>query len=273
MNHSANLEQLSQLLKTIAALRDPQTGCPWDLAQTHQSLLPYLFEESYEFQESVHALQEPHQKNIQELKNEMGDLLLQVLLHAQLASEQKWFQFSDVCEHLNKKMIERHPHVFGGVGKLSKDEVESQWKSIKAKNKTETSVTSKMPPKLLHRSALEAAHEIGKQSQSLGFDWQKVQEVMNKVEEELAELKEALKEKSSVAVEEEMGDFLFSAGQLARHLGLRAEATLSKANQKFLRRFWAMENICHARNLSWDNLNLDEKELLWKEVKSLEKTK
>jgi len=275
MNNSANSSSILNLLATISQLRHPTDGCPWDLAQNHESLIPYLFEESYEFKEAVKELPKSSlptdHSTISNLKNELGDILLQVLLHSQLAHEKKWFHFLDVCEHLNTKMIHRHPHVFQKINKLSKEEVEKQWKEIK-NNESSTINKSLIPNKIILKNPLEAAHDLGDISQKHGFDWNNSKDVFCKVEEELLELKEAIANDSQDNIIEELGDLLFSISQFARHSKFKAEDSLHAANQKFLQRFQAMEKLCLERNLEWSQLSVEAKEALWKEVKSHEKT-
>ncbi|MDH4468274.1 MAG: nucleoside triphosphate pyrophosphohydrolase [Bacteriovoracaceae bacterium] len=267
-------QSIYSLIQTIAKLRDPIAGCPWDLEQTHESLLPYLFEESYEFKEALKL------GDRDEIKNELGDILLQVVLHSQLASEKNSFHFYDVCDHLQKKIVERHPHVFKdvkilGTEKITKEQVEKQWIEIKAKtNSTKSHFIHEtmMPNKLLYHAPLESAERIGKKSAQVDFDWTTPQEVLQKVREELAELEDAITRKEASSIKEEMGDLLFSLAQLARHLNFSSEESLELSNQKFIKRFRAMEQLCVDKKIQWEDLSSSEKENLWREVKSHEKT-
>lgn len=251
-------QYITSLASVIAKLRHPTQGCPWDLEQTHETLLPYLFEEAYEFKDAL------VRKNSQDMKDELGDLLLQVLLHAQLASERGDFNFADVCQNLESKMIERHPHVFGELLEkgLSKEEIEQQWKEIKKKSQKNVK-TSLMPHKLLFASAMDSAQRIGEKSQKLQFDWNSPQEVWSKVHEELNELEEANEHDQR----EELGDLFFTLVQWARHQGWSGEEVLEDSNRKFLKRFHRMEELALAQGAKWEDLSLQEKEDLWARVK------
>ncbi len=248
-----------ELVQTIKALRDPTSGCPWDLAQDHHSLTPYLIEESYELLNSL------LKSDFEETKEELGDVLLQILLHSQLANEKKKFSIEEVCKNLNEKMIRRHPHVFEGNNNLSMDELHENWEKIKkAEGKTDHSLLKK---KYLNNPSLVAAYKIGKKTNELKFDWTSIEEVITQLESEIKELKEAIASKSD-EIEEEMGDVLFSAAQVARHLGYNPEINLNKANYKFYRRFSRMDELSDKEFL---DLNMSEKELLWKRVKNEER--
>lgn len=252
------------LKEIIAKLRDPVKGCPWDLKQTHETLLPYLIEETYE---AFHAIKD---NNSQEMKEELGDMLLQIFLHAQLASEKKSFSIEDVFQTIADKMIRRHPHVFAEEKKshLSMDDLHAQWAEAKKKEgKTEESL---LPKKLLYNASLASAYEIGKKSHKIKFDWGNVSEVLNKVKEELGELEVEIKNKQSAKIQEELGDLLFSVAQLSRHLGSNPEDLLRRGNEKFLKRFHAVEKMIKADHKNWDDLDSQEKEKYWKKVKTLE---
>lgn len=263
-----NYPKLEECIKTIFKLRDPENGCPWDLKQTHESLLKYLIEESYEFIDSV------ERKNKDDMKDELGDVLLQVLLHSKIAEENKSFSLEDVAKNLTEKIIERHPHVFGETkdSNLTPEQVEENWKEIKNKNKEEK--RSVFSQKDLCLPSLLSSFEIGKKTTSNNFDWSDYSQVVYKVEEEWQELKEELTPNRKIdleKVEEEMGDLLFSMAQLARHVDIDPEVALRKANQKFIRRFQGMENLVRkdGRELKdFDQMELDE---YWSQVKSYEK--
>ncbi|MCB9091263.1 MAG: nucleoside triphosphate pyrophosphohydrolase [Halobacteriovoraceae bacterium] len=263
-----------QLVNVIAQLRDPQGGCPWDLEQTHESLRPYLIEECYEMLHAINS-QDP-----QLLKEEMGDVLLQVILHAQLASERKDFDIQNVCQGLQDKIVRRHPHVFKKKKNdedLSLNELHEQWEEIKVQ---EGKTKSILPEEDLFNPSLHAAFKIGKRTKKIKFDWESPHEVLNKVQEELDELKESLDKKSQsrspyfeTAIEEELGDILFTVAQLARHLNFDPELTLSSANKKFYTRFVQMIELCGNREQDFLKLSLKEKEKLWSRVKENEKGK
>lgn len=252
-----------ECIENIQKLRNPIGGCPWDLEQTHESLIPYLLEESYEFIDTV------KRKSYPEMKDELGDILLQVLLHSQLASENGAFEIDDVVLNLNKKIRRRHPHVFEkNQSPIDKETVEKNWTIIKSKEKKKD--PSIIPDKLLLNPSLVASTKIGEASKKINFDWENRDQVMYKVEEEWQELKEVLYQRKDIninLVEEEMGDLLFSIAQLARHCGLNPEETLDKANKKFMSRFREMEKICRESNTSIDKKNSAEMENLWVQAK------
>lgn len=275
----AQIESFQQLFLTIAKLRHPQEGCPWDLAQTHQTLLPYLMEEVQEF---ISAIEE---NNFLNAKKELGDVLLQILLHAQIAQESHHFNFFDVCDALKEKMIQRHPHVFNRTAPTdatrphTAQEVAIQWQAQKASERknndpaTERDDFYKLPPLL-------AAHKIGQFSQHHGFDWENSQQVFEKVQEEVQELATEIHHSSNLnnranraQQEEELGDALFSLVQLARHLNISAEIALMKSNQKFMKRFALLEELALKKNTPILTMNLQEKEDLWMEVKNILKNK
>ncbi len=248
-----------ELVQTIKALRDPETGCPWDLSQDHHSLTPYLLEECYELFNSL------LKDDFDETKEELGDVLLQVLLHSQLANEKNRFSIEDVCKNLNLKMIRRHPHVFNGDNKVSIEQLHINWEKIKKQEgKQDNSLLKK---KYLNNPSLVAAYKIGKKTHELKFDWDNAQEVIKQLESEIEELKHAI-ENNPKEVEEEMGDVLFSAAQVSRHLGFHPEENLNKANHKFHRRFTRMGEISDKDFL---DLSMSEKEKLWSAVKDEER--
>ena len=256
------MKELKQLVETVKALRDPQSGCPWDLEQNHQSLIPYLLEESYEFIAAV-ELDDP-----KEMEEEIGDVLLQVLLHCAIGDEKKLFSINTVAENLNQKLIRRHPHVFENNGSVSSvEQVEKKWQQIKNEERPNQSL---MPLNLLNSPALQSSYKIGKKAQKVQFDWPDLNGVLDKVDEELAELKEQLNQKSIDIdhVDEELGDLLFSIAQLARKLDLNPEQTLRNANQKFLKRFHQMESLIKKDQVKVDSLDLKKWEHYWSRVKS-----
>lgn len=258
-----NNSQLKRCIQVIKALRDPKSGCPWDLEQTHKSLLKYLIEESYEFLEAVEK--EDHES----MEEELGDILLQVLLHSTIAEEKKYFNLESVAEKLADKIIRRHPHVFDkNISQLSIDEVIKNWEKIKKeeKNKKEYSITEKY----LHSPSLESAYRIGKKSTELNFDWDNHHQVLEKVEEELQEVKSELVFGNTVnksRVKEEIGDLLFSVAQLARHLDINPEECLREANKKFISRFRGIEDILVSSGKNIKEISRERMEELWIEVK------
>jgi MazG family protein len=258
------LQEFKKLVDVVKALRDPDTGCPWDLEQNHESLLKYLFEESYEFKEAV-------EKNKNELmEEELGDLLLQVLLHAQMGSEREAFDIESISKGLADKLIRRHPHVFDNPEnkKLTPEQVNENWHKIKGQEKNQKQQRA-IKEKIIYGPSLKVAENIGHKTNKLNFDWEDAQQVAWKVEEEWQELKEELMpaQLNKERIAEELGDFLFSSAQLARHLGQDPEELLRKANQKFLKRFYAMEDILRGEGKSFEDMTQSELDIYWTRVK------
>lgn len=251
-------ENLTRVIEVIKALRDPETGCPWDLEQNHQSLLKYLIEESYEY---VEAVENGETKAMEE---ELGDVFLQVLLHSQIASESGHFNIDSVSKVLADKMIHRHPHVFKDTGKsVTSDEVTKTWQELKGKKgKYHISTSDAYAP------ALSASSHIGEKSQAINFDWDNVADVMKKVDEELLEVKEEIAlDSKSKEVYEEVGDLLFSVAQLARHLDIDPEQALLDANLKFIKRINLVEDNVRADNKEMIQMQTSELENYWSAVK------
>lgn len=266
-----NLRQLSALVEIVSHLRGPD-GCPWDKKQTHESLTQYAIEETYEFVEAVSL------KNDQEIKAELGDVLFQVILHAQLASERRAFDLEDVIENINKKLLHRHPHVFEKHEKLSPEEVEKQWAERKALEKKAALKDASVNDHLRmnfpsHLPALQKAAKIGHASRKFGFDWPDVTGVIAKIDEEIQELKEALTENNQKEIIHEMGDVLFSVAQLSRHLNLDPEQALRECNVRFMNRYHTMLELCDQRGLLFSEQSDDQKESLWSEAKKIVKSK
>lgn len=248
------LDQFESLIEIVAHLRGPE-GCPWDKEQDHKTLAPYAIEETYEL---VEALEE---RNDAKTKDELGDVLFQVALHAQLAKERGAFTIQEVLQNLNEKMVRRHPHVFSDVQVANTEEVWKNWEKIKKaekKNNKPIDIPEVLP-------ALQRSYKIGVKTQKMGFDWSKVPEVLDKVKEELQEFEVEYAQQGRI--EEELGDLLFSVAQLVRHCGFEPEQALRAANRKFIDRFAKMHDLCNERGVSFDSLSLDEKEKLWQEVK------
>lgn len=258
------LKEFGRLVRTVARLRDPERGCPWDLKQTHGSLLRHLLEEAYELMEAVRG------GDPAAIREELGDVLLQCLLHARIASEAGDFDIESVARGLREKLVRRHPHVFGG-GEGAKDDGEALERWREAKRKERGGVGERLLSKRdLMAPALAAALGIGRKARGAGFDWDGAGQVSWKVEEEWQELKEELAREPGPGdgrVEEEMGDLLFSCAQLARHLGLDPEEALRKANEKFIRRFNRMEDGILADGRRPGDLSLTEMDAYWDRVK------
>ncbi len=252
-----DLRSFEALKQVVQSLRDPNGGCPWDLKQTHQSLCQYAIEETYEMVEAI------EEQNDEDLKEELGDVLLQVVLHSEIARQRSAFDIHDVIEVLNEKMTRRHPHVFDSNEVKNADEVLHNWEEIKKQEKKDR----KFFDYPLHLPALQRALKIGNKTRKLGFDWTQAQEVMLKLEEELTEVREEIQSQNREALQEEIGDLLFVIAQLARHYEMDPEQCLRNANLKFETRFEKMHKLAQQEELDWDNLSLEQKEELWQRVK------
>lgn len=285
---------LLTFVQMVAKLRSPE-GCPWDRAQTHQSLKQFAIEEAYELSEAI------DNKDDEELKKELGDVLFQVVIHSQLARERGAFTIEDVIQSIIDKVNFRHPHVFdpNHPKDLSLAEIESLWIERKKLEKAQSSRSSTLDdssslPNLngsassstIHESlssptlnessrmqvnktfpALLQAEKIGKKSRQTGFDWPDIDGVFAKIQEEILELKEAIASGSKNSIEDEMGDVLFSVTQLSRQLDLNAESALLRSNHKFLSRYHKMLDLCDQRKIVFTQLSDNEKETLWSEAK------
>lgn len=262
------LPEFKKLLNTVKALRHPRSGCPWDLKQNHQSLIKYLIEETFEFKEAVES------ESITQIKEEVGDVLLQVLLHAEIASEKNHFNIEDVSKSLSDKLIRRHPHVFDNPNNenISVEKVKENWEKIKSEEKKNTKSRA-IKKKVIYGPALKVAENIGHKTRDLNFDWEDAQQVAWKVEEEWQELKEGLMKPvyHEERIAEELGDFLFSAAQLARHLNLDPEELCQRANKKFLTRFNKMEELLTIEGKTFNSMTQAELDQYWSQVKLTEK--
>ncbi len=254
------LNEFSSLLQIVANLRGPN-GCPWDKEQTHKSLTRYTIEECYEFVDAVNS------KNFDEMKDELGDVLLQVVLHSQIAQENNHFSITDVIENICEKMVRRHPHVFATTKVANTDEVWKNWEEIKKLEKASKPQKEGFDiPK--HLNALLKSLKMGEKAKKKNFDWSSAQEVLNKVNEESLEVKEAIANGCHEDIENEVGDLLFSVCQLSRHLKLDPEQTLQKANQRFEKRFFKMNKKIQKQNQSIDDLTAEQLETYWKQAKN-----
>lgn len=256
--------ELKKAIATVKALRHPQTGCPWDLEQTHQSLLKYLIEESYEFIESV------ERNNSKEMEEEIGDVLFQVLLHTTIGEEQNKFSLESAAKVLSDKLIRRHPHVFTTGEKLTSDEIIENWEKIKVQEKGEKKYS--IDEKYLQAPSLTSAYKIGKKSTEVNFDWSDHMQVAMKVEEEWQEVKEELLpngQYNKERVKEEIGDLLFSVAQLARHLDIDPEECLRDANKKFINRFKKVEDYIRGEGKDMKTTPQEELEEVWVKIKKV----
>jgi len=258
--------RFESLLEIVKALRGPE-GCPWDKEQTHRSLVRFAIEEAHELAEAIEAQKTPA------IIEELGDVLLQVALHAEIASQEpireNRFTIEDVLRSINEKMIRRHPHVFASAKAESAKDVLENWEILKAQEKKDKKTEERfdIPVSL---SALLRAQKIGEKTKKASFDWPDVQGVLAKVEEELAELKEAIQKKGTLEQESELGDLLFSVVQLARHLDIDAEQALRTTNQRFENRFFTMLRLIKTDGYSANELQTAELERYWQKAKGLE---
>ena len=263
-------EKLSKLVDLLKHLRGPG-GCPWDREQDYDTVKALLLEEAYEVIDAV------NERDFEGLEEELGDLLFQVVFYSRLAEEEGRFDIDDVIEQVHAKLIRRHPHVFGDVRASNADEALKSWLNVKQQERASAGQSKKDEKSLLHGiasmpSTLEA-YELGLRAAEVGFDWKKAEDVLQKVEEEIQELRLELNQKSGASssrLEEEVGDLLFSAANLARHLRSDPETCLRRANQKFKRRFQALEEEMARRGRNLRECSLEEMESLWNEVKSHE---
>lgn len=258
---------IGRLIEIMAALRTPETGCPWDLAQSFSTIAPYTLEEAHEVADAI------ARGDLADLKEELGDLLLQVVFHARMAQEQDAFDFGDVVQAITEKLIRRHPHVFGNERSRTTQEVEGLWERIKAKEKAgrkradEAGALSGVPVTL---PALTRALKLQEKASTVGFDWNDPRVVLHKIREEADEIEAALDgEKPQAAAE--IGDLLFAAVNLARHLRADPEAMLRQTNLKFTRRFAAIERALAANGKAPQDASLAEMDALWEEAKTQEK--
>jgi ATP diphosphatase len=268
---------IAALLAVMEALRDKSSGCPWDIEQTFETIAPYTLEEAAEVADAI------ARGDMVDLRDELGDLLLQVVFHARMAEEQKLFDFGGVVEAITAKMIRRHPHVFGTDGIKSIAEVNQSWAEIKAQEKKErsaaraqaglqpddpTSALDGVPPAL---PALSRAVALQAKASNVGFDWNDARQVLAKIREECDEVEDELKRSDASAIAEEVGDLLFAVANLARHAGVDAEASLRNANVKFERRFHYIEQALEQRGSSAALSTLEEMDSLWDEAKAIDK--
>ncbi len=264
-------EALNRLIDVMAKLRSPEGGCAWDLKQDFRSLAPYILEESYEVVEAI------ENTDMKGLKEELGDVLLQVVFHAQLAREQNLFDFDQIANYVADKMIERHPHVFGDRDAATANDVLRNWETDKAAKRAAQAEAEKRRPSALDNvnTALPAASRALKFQQraaTVGFDWTEAKDIIAKIREETDELEvEILSGASKDAMEDELGDVMFILINLARHLDIEPETALRRANRKFERRFRGIEDRLAAQGRGVAEASLDEMEKLWNDVKRDEK--
>jgi ATP diphosphatase len=262
------MQELEKLLKIMADLRNPEGGCPWDIKQSFDSIAAYTVEEAYEVADAI------ERKDMAELKNELGDLLFQVVFHAQMASEQEQFDFVDVVNEINNKLIRRHPHVFGDDKTSDEEKLYRDWEKHKKKERAEKnqqhstaglleSVTSALP-------ALRWSEKLQKRAAQHGFDWKNIEPVFDKIYEEIAELKAEIDVKANQQrISDELGDILFASVNLSRHLGVNPEQALRDCNRRFISRFNIIEQLLKKDDKEMENCGLDELEAYWQKAKAM----
>jgi len=265
------MKSIENLLDIMARLRDPKGGCPWDVEQTFATIAPYTIEEAYEVADAI------ERNDLRALRDELGDLLLQVVFHAQMAAESGAFDFDAVATAICDKLVRRHPHVFArrpDHDGITSGQVLERWESIKAR---EREAAGRPPKKRTTLSgiprtlpALIRAYEISARAATVGFDWQQADDVLDKIEEEVAEVRREVESGGTgdlSRAEEEMGDLLFAIANLSRKLGIEPEAALRRANEKFTTRFDALEHAFAARQMALSDATLDEMEAEWQRIK------
>jgi ATP diphosphatase len=256
---------MARLLEVMRVLRDPEEGCSWDIEQDFASIAPYTIEEAYEVADAI------ERQDWSELKNELGDLLLQTVYHTQIASEAALFTFDDVANAISDKMVARHPHVFGAESQdKSAEQQTADWESIKATERATKSKQGVLEDVALALPALMRAAKLQKRAARVGFDWPNISQVLDKIQEETQELVEAKKTLTQTEVVEEYGDLMFVMVNLGRHLKVDAEEALRGANMKFTRRFQYIENELARQGLSPEKSNLNDMDRLWNDAKKVE---
>lgn len=268
-------EAIQQLLAIMAKLRDKNTGCPWDLQQTLHSLIPYTIEEVYELSDAV------ERQDTLELKNELGDLLFHIVFYAQIAKENKQFEFCDIAQAVSDKLIRRHPHVFSDSGPKSVDAVNRDWEKIKAQERRavlqddEHKDSGYLDGIAQALPAMIRAEKLQKRVAAIGFDWESIDQVVDKVEEELNEIRDVLAQKktadaaeTSAKLSEELGDLLFSCVNLARFAGLSPESVLRQGNKKFVDRFQKLEKELLRDDKNVETAGAEELNRVWDKVKN-----
>ncbi len=267
-------KDISRLIEIMAALRAPDTGCPWDVEQDFSTIAPYTIEEAYEVADAI------ARGDLDDLRDELGDLLLQVVYHARMAEEAGLFAFPDVVEAITTKMIRRHPHVFGDEKARSAGMAKGMWEKIKAEEKAEkrqARIRRGLDPEDNGKGfldgvpvalpALTRALKLQEKAARVGFDWGEAGPILDKIEEEIGELREALAKGDTASVKDEFGDTLFALVNLGRHLKVDSEAALSGTNEKFRSRFHHVERELEAAGNSLEKATLDEMEALWQQAK------
>lgn len=258
----------SRLLEIMAQLRDPDGGCPWDVDQDFESIAPYTIEEAYEVADAI------SRRDMEDLKKELGDLLFQVVFHAQMAREAGHFSYADVVDAVSDKMVARHPHVFGDADVATADAQTRAWEDMKAAERARSADQSALADVPVALPALTRAEKLQKRAARVGFDWDQAGDVLAKIKEEIAEIEAETNpagEVSAAALQEEIGDLMFACANLARKWGVDPETALRLGNEKFERRFRAMEAHVRREGGEFQALTLDQMEAVWQQVKAEER--
>jgi len=251
----------ARLLAVMAALRDPVSGCPWDREQDFASIAPYTVEEAYEVADAI------MKSDPSALRAELGDLLFQIVYHARLAEERNWFDFADVANAITSKMIRRHPHVFGTAASRDATTQTIAWEEEKSRERAADGASGVLDGIATTLPALSRAHKLAGRAARVGFDWPDAEAVLEKLDEEITELRAELPAADPDRIEDELGDLFFVMVNLARKLGCNGEAALARANAKFERRFRAVEQALTKQGRTPDQAGLEEMEQLWRKVK------
>lgn len=264
-------ETFDELVNVMARLRAPG-GCPWDREQTYASLAQYLLEETYETFDAIQEADETGETD--NLKEELGDVLLQVVFHSTIAAERNDFTIDEVVRGVSQKLILRHPHVFGDKNLETADDVLNNWDELKkaeraASGKIEKEKNSILDDVSVHFPALLEGLKISKKAAKVGFDWENAEQIFEKLDEEVGELKDAIEKNDKEEISEEIGDLLFVIVNLARKLGVEPETALKKTNRKFRKRFAFIENELKAQKKSFEDSNLEEMDALWNKAKEI----
>jgi MazG family protein len=266
MTEPPETESLAQLLSIMATLRNRERGCPWDLEQTFATIAPYTIEEAYEVADAI------ERNDMADLKDELGDLLFQVVFHARMAEEAKAFDFAAVARAICDKMLRRHPHVFGDQRVADSAEQTKRWEEIKRVERAAAPAAGLLDDVPVGLPALTRATKLGKRAASVGFDWPDVAGVRAKVDEELAELDAAVASRDDGAIRAEMGDLLFTIANWCRHLQVDPESCLRSASHKFATRFRAVEQEVARERREWQSYDANELDALWREAKARDRT-
>ncbi|PHS69874.1 MAG: nucleoside triphosphate pyrophosphohydrolase [Cycloclasticus sp.] len=255
--------KISELLQIMGQLREPKNGCPWDLQQNFESIAPYTIEEAYEVAEAI------QQADMPALRDELGDLLFQVVFHSRLAEEQELFNFDDVVTAICEKLTHRHPHVFAGEN-VPEELLANRWEAEKRKEKEGDGYVSVLNAVSVHQPAMNQAYKLQKKAASVGFDWASIEPVIEKLDEEISEIKHEIKKHDNQRrIEEELGDVLFSCINLARHVNVDPEWSLRGANKRFSERFTYIEQQLNSKRLKIEDCSIEMLDELWNEAKKI----